>query len=503
MNMPQEAGVPGNRTQPDTNPETLWNPHASRPEVRGHKTYHRPASAPILAAAWFADACFVVLLFSMILLFTPILPIPRLWWLPAFAGLALIYVFGLRAAYGRTPGEFFWQLSRSSSNNGMGAAKLHQYDQISVEVLVIGATMNLLAAILSGWACYETIFSLPLWKFSESIELDSYFPVATQDTDWTVMPFFYGLGAWPTRYQGRPVLYALPYEKGPPRRFAGHIQALWEAAPETGTSVIFEGPRTPNQNYSRSRIERCLSAGGMFQHPITCIKVRHATLVRHLEEIRQSHPLRGSLHWKLKWFLVKNPALPPEEQARGIFLSASNGKTIQNRYILITPQGTHQTFILNTSDPGAAELFDKSIRSLRVSDDLGQGIAWIDRRLESTRMNDFESLKDPEKQLEFITQIQGVLLSKISVDPKTFETYFHLAGTSLKLAQLASQTLTHVPAENENWAPTQALMRGTLFSAKNLIESASRYGEDVSPLEPRLPKLRAFADQARKIKSGF
>jgi hypothetical protein len=403
---------------------------------------------------------------------------------------------------GRTPGELFWQLSPNTSG-GNTAPKLLQYDQLGLDVLLVGGAMNLLAATLCGWACYETVFTLPLWHEAEKVELEPYFPSVAQEASWSIMPFFYGLGAWPSHYEDHPVLYTLPYEKGPPQRFAGHIISQWEGAPGTGTFVVFEGPRTPTQNFSRSRIETCLSTTGLLQNPIRCFKLRHATLTRHLEEIRKNHLLKGSVHWKLKWFTVKNPSLPLEEQARGIFLSASNGKYIQNRYIIITPNGTHQTFILNTSDRPAVGLFEQSVRSLRVSDDLGQGIAWIDRRLENTRLDAMEALADTGKKVEQITQVQGILLSKISVDPKTFDSYFHLAGISLRLAQLTSQSLNHTPESPEASASTRSLLRGTLFSAKNLIESASRYAEDVSPLEPRLAKLRTYADQAKKIKSGF
>src|SRR5262249_4353881 len=137
---------------------------------------------------------------------------------------------------------------------------------------------------------------------------------------WSVEPFFYSLGAWPKEFMGRPVHYAVPYEKGPPTRFLGHVSARWDA-PEI--KVTFEGPKTPDSGeINRAVIHSCLVpsefSGGPRPGMFECARIRGKTLKRHIEEVDAFSPS----NWVLRWFRVENPAIDPRERAQGVFLGA-------------------------------------------------------------------------------------------------------------------------------------------------------------------------------------
>lgn len=501
----------------------MFNTNQSTVAVRGHRTYQRPATVRTLLAARIADTGFIALIFTILLLATQVSPLPKPWWFAAALALALLYPFLCRATLGRTPGEFFWQLMLTSENPSfqnplagrladfprrLGASILAafrpgliEYAKMDLEVWLVGGTMTFLILVLSAWTSYRAIFSLPLWQPASLIQYEASFPSSTQtEENWRIVPFFYAVGAWPSTFKGRPISYALPYEKGPPHRFAGHIQERWN---EMSASVTFEGPRTPRGEMSRARIEECMTSSLLSTSALTCLSLRQAVLDRHIEEMRAK---LGNANWDFRWFVVNHPALASEEQARGIYLSASNDEAAQSRFILITPRGVHQTFILNTrrQDPEAPEaqkVFEKAIRSLRVSDDLGQGIAWVDRQIESTDLSKLNSLSDPLQRLQVLKNAQLLLLSKVSVDPKSFESYFHLAGVSFTIAQLAHQQLTQfkIPLEQE----ARRIWTDSLQNAKILTENAVRYADDVASLDSRMSQLRSLQDQTRKLGSGF
>jgi hypothetical protein len=309
---------------------------------------------------------------------------------------------------------------------------------------------------------------------------------------WEILPFFYSLGAWPKVYRERPVFYALPYEKGPPSHFVGHIRARWDAP---GAIVDFEGPKTPLGRTSRETIRQCLVGS---EKSWSCLKIRELTLQRHLEEIQKK--LAGTaggntalrMKWKLRWFTVRNPALAPAEQAQGIYLSAQDGDQGEERYVLITQDGTHQAISLNLKtsvtegiEGAEAKLakttFEQAIRSIRASDELTPGRTWINRQLETIQLQ-----KGAEQELSRLAAAQASLISKISVEPKVYEAYFHLGGTALLLQQLARKS-------------GGALAMELSSVAKPLLQNTSRYVQDLNPKDPRTQILQGYWLESQKL----
>jgi hypothetical protein len=185
--------------------------------------------------------------------------------------------------------------------------------------------------------------------------------------------------------------------------------------------------------------------------------------------------------WQIRWFSVDNPVLMAEEQPQGIFLSAMNRGHVQERYILISPSGTQQAFILdrgaNAKGIQAHELFQQAIQSQRVSEQLGSGRAWINRELAGAKLDRILKEKDPIRFVSDLTEIQALLLAKISVDPATYDSYYHLGGTALMLAKFAKSQ------HNSEWSA----------AAVPMVESAYRYAQDVQPRDPRTAQLQNMA----------
>jgi hypothetical protein len=331
--------------------------------------------------------------------------------------------------------------------------------------------------------------------------------------DWEVLPFYYSLGAWPRNYGGKPVFYSLPYEKGPPKLFAGHIIARWDSP---AVRVTFEGPKTPQagshgERTARAEIRQCLVGA---EKSWSCLKIREITLMRPLEEMQKQ--LAGEaggntalkMQWKLRWFVVRNAAIAPADQAQGIYISAqdeAHGRG-QERYILVTENGTHQAVILDYPLPSAADTpespttraaelarstFGNAVRSLRAADDLAPGRAWIDRQLQAIQLKGMGINMDPNAKSDLnpesvarLSAVQASLLAKISVEPGSFEAYYHLGGTALLLSRYARQ------------AGQGALETGAV--AKPLIASAYSFAQDLAPKDPRTTQLQGFWLESKK-----
>ena len=264
--------------------------------------------------------------------------------------------------------------------------------------------------------------------------------------------------------------------------------------------VVFEGPKTPVQAdqtpYPRSEIEACITrlwSRGLSRIP-SCLALREAVLERHIDALRALKPLG----WSMQWIRVENRALPEAQQVEGIYLSAWNSRTGQDRFILITARGTQQTFTLsypvNAEGNRAQDEFQKALRSLRVSDDLNPGRAWVDQGLERIHLSDLDKLAESRDVVSQLAEIQALLVSRISVDPKSYDTYFHLGGTALMLARFASERRKQPGADllSERLAEWLAV-------SKPMVQSAYKYAVDVNARDKRTPMLQGYWFEAQKL----
>jgi hypothetical protein len=254
--------------------------------------------------------------------------------------------------------------------------------------------------------------------------------------------------------------------------------------------VVFEGPTTPEaltRGFEpREMLYRCLTSYPMLSPdtigPLRCIKARAVALDRHIRELGAIHPK----HWELRWLTIKNPSLLAQDQVQGFYLSATGAHRGEDRFVMILSNGANQAITLDyplgPSGEKAKELFISSLKSLRASPDLSQGRRWVDERLGSFKLDDLKTITDTHALIERIAEIQTILISKISVDPKTYDSYFHLAGTAGLLERYA------IKERRDDWAA----------AAKPLIQSVFLYSKDLAPSDPRTQQVENLWAEAKK-----
>jgi hypothetical protein len=469
------------------------------PHVRGAGALSVPASASYRFLALLLDLGLCAGIFFAAFVVFRWIPMPNLLTLALlaifFAGAWLLQ----RLVLGATLGETIWGM-RSLKKFTL-SPPLVQSHPVSASTQSIGIFLTLSSFFASVAIGYAAIALHPFGMRASSLDWEAFFPGFDQaqpgaDKDrWTVMPFFYSLGAWPRSFRGKVVFLNLPYEKGPPERFAGEITARWDSQ----VKVTFEGPKSPlsarKELYDRQEIERCVlhlwDTLGNLPH---CLTVRSDVLERHIDALRRIRATQISLNW----VRVANRAIPPEQQLQGIYISAKNDRRGQDRFVMITPRGTHQTFVLDypSNEIGAAarEDFRNSMRSLRVSDDLAPGRVWVDQSLEKVDLRDVTKLGESIDAIQKLAEIQGLLIARISVDPKTYDTYFHLAGTALMLGRTAVKLRQFSPPKGN-----PELAAELLAVAKPTVQTAQHYAQDISPKDKRNQLLQNFWAESQKF----
>lgn len=512
-------------SNPDSSPSSSPGSLPRPPEgahVRGTRTYYLRAGAVVRFGATVLDGSMAVFVFFVLHRMFKLSPVPHLAWIAGCAVLLGLFWLGGRMLAGRSPGESVWRLRICQSQpTSPLRAPLLQPARYSLAALATGIILTAFSVLASAWSIDLAVFKQPLWARADLLKLEVFLP-DMKSRRWEVLPFFYTLGAWPRAYGGKPILYSLPYEKGPPSRFVGHLTARWESP---GTQVTFEGPKTPKsamayaqgERTPRDLIRECLLEAN---HSWNCLQIREATLQRHLSDVQQR--LTGSaggdtalaMNWSLRWFTVRNPAIPPSEQAQGIYISAVSSETGpgrargpargEERYVLITENGTHQAISLTFPEPQspaaieARAIFVQAIRSLRASDDLGPGRAWADSQLGSIQLGGRlaavlggappRSDAETAGVIEQLAQAQALLLAKISVQPSVYDSYFLLGSTAHSLSRLSRLGASAGQLEGLELAA----------ASKPMILSAYRYAQDLAPHDARTTRLQGFWLEAQK-----
>jgi hypothetical protein len=459
-------------------------------EVRGHTTYNQIAGWPLRCAASLLDGCLMIILVSMgVSLFHP-LPRIAIGILIFFAaGIFILrgkYKSAVRGILGASLGEWVWSLKCKNQ-------LLFQRDLLSHSQVFKGALSTTLALLIAFSLTRNVVFDHPFWNQVEIWNTSA--PAAFAVTP--VQPLFYSLGAWPRTFLNQPVYYSVLYEKGPPTHFVGHISALLGSS---RIRLLIEGPKTPENSGSREELKSCLLSGFSW----TCLGRKEAALGRHVEEMSRVDPKSGSKNWKIKWFQVENPNTPAREQTQGIWITADGPMFTQDRFIMINPNGQHQAVILTrpsqdyeyagysteenktqrNDSKAALEQVLVTIKGLKILSHLDEGRTWINQELQDVSLAGVNSISDPIRKSEALAEVQSLLLSRISVDPASFDSYFHLAGTSFLLAR----TL-----QNSGRAGTPAMS-----AAIQNLTSAKNYAFDLAPQDSRTRQIETLWREIQK-----
>jgi hypothetical protein len=457
-------------------------------EIRGHSAYNQPATAGVRTLALLLDLLICLALFSLL----DLTPVPDFKLTVAFLAAATLLLLIQLACWKTTLGGLVWKLvlldaDRRPIRFPRKGAWIAQRQSLQGSSRASAIFLTLLLGVASLAVLKHRVLDHPLLLAASTRELPAFAITSSPgQADWGIAPFYYSIGAWPKVFNGKPVLFSLPYEKGPPTHFLGHIVARWEM-PET--KLTLEGPKTPDADRfieNEMGITRACLTSPWLSPPggtLNCLKLREKALGRHIREISQISPKS----WKVEWFEVLNPALPETERPRGIFLRGSNDRQTQERFIVINGKGAYQAFILDrpSGEPGelARMMFEQAVRSQRVSTDLAAGRSWVDRKLSTLKLDDLRSLKPSHDFVARVAEIHSLLLAKISVEPKTYEAYYHLGGTALMLARHGKEQ------GNSDWTAV----------ARPLIQSALKYAKDVAPLDRRTTELEGIWQDVKKF----
>ena len=452
-----------------------------RTEIRGHTRILVRAPFFLRALAILVDFQILALIAAVVLRVGSIPPYwDGRWVWPVLAVYFLIQWAQIRLL-GGTFGLRVWWMKRLLPKTHQPAesflailrTRVFQMETLSGSNFGQALIATTVALAIGAGSTALTLKNHPAWSEAEPLRIEPSFPGASEQNQWIVAPFFYAIAAWPRVFSGQPVLYSVPYEKGPPHQFLGHIIGRWEL-PET--KLILEGPWSPPLRPKPDLLQKCLSSTWWW-HAKTCLPVRTESLRKHVEEMAEIHPDR----WKLNWFEVDNPTTPPEQRARGLRIEAHSDTRAEIRYVLVNPNGVQQAIALHYvpghHDELAINQFEKIIQSLRIGDEIFSGRAWADHELERVKLD--EMRKAGINSAEFLTrfaEIQTLLLSKLSVDPKSYDAFFHLGGTAVLLAQFARK--------NKDAELSAA--------AKPLVRNAFRYAQDLAPNDPRTAQLEAL-----------
>ena len=237
-----------------------------------------------------------------------------------------------------------------------------------------------LALCICAWQWgIRSLFRHPVLQWVESVTLPATLPV-NQSEKWEILPFYFSMAAWPLEFEQESVSYRVPYEKGPPDRFLGHIEVFWKMPK---IKVIFEGPKTPSlfqdrwtgEKLPREVIHTCLTeVASLFTLRFHCLEMREEMLLRHTREIQAelvgNARISGAVgaEWKMEWLNIANPVIPAAQQAQGILITAETKSNAIQRWILITERGSHQSIQLSYSkeDLNAAQHAQDTFRKSPV-----------------------------------------------------------------------------------------------------------------------------------------
>jgi hypothetical protein len=445
------------------------------------KTRANPKRPSIQGARWTAQIVDFCWIGGLVALAVPLFQASPRWipWLHlsvAAFGVVLLSYFFVRLR-GATPGQ---SLAGLQSRTPEGGAPERVYDWLfgtRLEPVGEARSVAALAALATGAfvflvGCTSTLwFRDPTLRPWSETSVPLFAPEAAELQSWQVLPYFYATGALPR--VGHPSLlpspqdralsgveYSLPYEKGPPQRFLGRIVAYWRPYDST---VSLTGPMTAPAPESVDDLRRCSMRW------FGCVGARRkiwaGSVTRWFHE--------GSVE-ENRWFEVENGFLEPSERPRGFHLrSRPDRERIREGYFLVGPRMAVQGLILDRpvgeKGDAASALLAKIVGSTRVSPELQAPRAFLNPKLAALRIG-------PKSTLAELVEAEAMLLSKVSIEPKDPDSFYHLAGLAVTLFR-------------------EAKARGSVelaATSKAVVTNALRYLRDVAPSSPRIPEMERF-----------
>ncbi len=192
------------------------------PQIRGAGTLNSVAPPLVKILTWIVDLSLGLIAFSISFWFFWFSPKFVLLLLTAWVLISIAIRFTFILLFGASLGESLWNLRRrkiaTSEETGIfWSGKIDSHTpKIATGVLMFVALLFV----------QFTFLRHPLWMRATEISIPTFLPQS--EDSFKFAPFFFALGAWPTRFNEKPIFYSIPYEKGPPQQFIGHVVARWD-----------------------------------------------------------------------------------------------------------------------------------------------------------------------------------------------------------------------------------------------------------------------------------
>ncbi|MBU6375252.1 MAG: hypothetical protein KGQ59_04600 [Bdellovibrionales bacterium] len=425
------------------------------PNVRGHATFQKNPTRWKRLLALLADSPIHLLgpVFTTVVLAQPL--IPSLKTLLLWMAWSLVFSFGAVLAFGQTFGQRLWGIQR----NEQGTLEVRSNAGKNIGNLLVTTFLIIVSAL-------TTLFLIEYHPMLQRFKLDILEPYRPAETElnFSTLPMYYTLGAFPHLIEGQPVTYQLPYGKGPPDHFPPEILM---SLPPSGNRLVISGPRTPKMfRGRRSKIRQCLLTEDFAtRFSIRCLRLRHSIFPILTENmIPEGTPARD---WSARWIEVGSRVEDSETRAVGVEISATTPDSTIHRMVLLTPEGSQQNFTLKirtlTKTPQKDfEVFEKIVRSLEVSSRLEPQLEWLRAQT-----------KDSASPLSSSAESIAKIIAKTTIQPGNPENYFQLSESSLSILKQSAKT----PANT------------ALASAQPQALAALKYLKDVAPSDPRIKTL--------------
>lgn len=395
---------------------------------------------------------------------------------------AAIVLVPQRWFYSRTLGERLWGIRHFKDLGCMEKKSWSLFFQLQSLIALIVSLAFSLQMVL------KTAGFHPMLRPALQVQIPTFNPAPT-DGEWSVLPFYLTIAAFPKLWHAQPVWYQLPYVKGPPERFPARVVAR---LPGVEGRILLEGPRTPEElRGKRDWVKACLTSPEVrVRMAATCMGLRRGLLLRHSRELKPGGSLPRS--WGLYWFEVDNPQLGADSRPMGVYIKAENKTHETHRFILLTSDGQAQAMTLElprSQAPGGTDatfapelqMVFQVVGSMSLHPTLAGSRSWADRRLSEIKLE--EIARKPE--LHRLGELAALLIAKTTVSPRQSDAYYHLAGVSLLLLKKSATT------------PAAELVSAI---ARPQVAASQRFMMDVAPTDPRNRQLEQMVLEMKQFK---
>lgn len=352
----------------------------------------------------------------------------------------------------------------------------------------------------------------PFFQKAELESLDCEIPV--NNNGFEILPLFYAQSILPSTFTSlgqsfgtSEHVFTLPYKKGPPTYFIPEVSI--ELSPEPLPRLVVTGPKT-RSSLSSGEIKSCLT-GSFFER---CPVARNEFFIAHLAEYLADHP---GASWQVKWFEVSRkggttpgttpggaPGTSPggnnDDLPRGFTIIFDSPREVAAHWVLLLPQNSQQSFTLTINPERRAEGLEwirKLIARTQTLPALTPGSFYINEAIARIDLKNIENQQDAQLAFRQLSRVQSLLISKISVDGKNLDAYYHLGGTAFLTLKLAHQSLTR---STHVLAPQASEFIERMRKAANVnLHSAVKYARDIRPTDPKTVLLENLLKQSQTL----